>query len=198
MILVGTSSSGYSVIHCLHRCQAISTRSCRMSGSTSIPASPKSPASSYLTPASKSPPTPISMENSKVQRQSSVFYPDSLKPWQTVLLVPETPMSICHEKTSGREVGSSSQLCSPPSLLLPNAADRHGGRRQGRELLAIARTLTGKLGRAGMSLDLDGCAVNPAVNSCASAAQAEPGCCKAGACGGWKAGSTSSQNVISL
>lgn len=128
MILVGISSSGYSVIHCLHRCQAISTRSCRMSGSTSIPASPKSPASSYLTPASKSPPTPISMENSKVQRQSSGFYPDSLKPWQTVLLVPETPMSICHEKTSGREVGSSSQLCSPPSLLLPNAADRHGGR----------------------------------------------------------------------
>lgn len=34
-----------------HRSRGISTKSCRMSESTSIPASPKSPASFYLTPA---------------------------------------------------------------------------------------------------------------------------------------------------
>lgn len=85
-----STSKTWSVWSCLRcRSQRISTKSCRMYVNTSTPASPTSPVSWCLTPASKWPPTHTLMEELKVhflcqmtvsaQRcsvfQSNIFWP---------------------------------------------------------------------------------------------------------------------------
>lgn len=140
-----------------------------MSGSTSTPASPKSPASSYPTPASKLPPTPILMENSKVQRQSSGFYPDSSETLADCLFL--KPPKVFHEKTSGRAVGSSSQVCSHLSAS-PQCSRQMW--REKRLLLAIpSDRKTGK----GRDESVCGCGVKFLGLTCTGRACLLQGCC---------------------